>query len=194
MTGTVAGSPGVLLDRDGTLIREVGYLRRLEQVELLPRAGDAVHLLRRNGLKVAVITNQSGVARGFFDADELAKIHQEIERQLAGSGAFLDAIYYCPHHPIEGAGPYRVSCQCRKPDVGLATRAAAELKIDLARSYVVGDQSRDMELAARIGAKGIAIRAGRREGGEPTRERGFLAVADLWEAAQWIIQDLRARG
>jgi len=190
MAGARNGIPGVLADRDGTLIREVCYLSRLSQIEVLPGVPEAVQLLHQHGLKVAVITNQSGVARGFFGERELKEIHREIGRQLARSGASLDGIYYCPHHPTEGADPYRVSCECRKPNVGLAKQAARELNLDLGRSYVVGDQSSDMELATRIGAKGIRIQVEGAEKAGQRKESSSLVVKDLWEAAEWIIDDL----
>ncbi len=179
-----------LLDRDGTLIRDVAYLSRVEQIELLPRVPEAIRLLRGNGLKVAVITNQSAVARGLLSERGLQEIHRELTRLLAISGAFLDAIYYCPHHPTDGLGAYRIDCDCRKPNVGLTQRAAKELNLDLARSYVVGDQASDMELALRIGAAGILIAD--REPKSGARQRTEVAaVRDLWEAAQWILRDLR---
>ena len=182
--------PGIFVDRDGTLIKEVGYLRRLEQIEILPGVPEAIQLLRQQGLKVAVITNQSAVARGLITEGELREIHQKLSDELARHGAFLDGIYYCPHHPTEGVEPYRIVCDCRKPNVGLARRAAADLNLHIPRSYVVGDQSSDMEVASRIGAKGILIK------GETDGHQGqgagveVVAVRDFWEAAQWVIQDL----
>ncbi|MGH7772404.1 MAG: D-glycero-alpha-D-manno-heptose-1,7-bisphosphate 7-phosphatase [Candidatus Binatia bacterium] len=206
MTGSTNLTPAVFVDRDGTLIREVGYLNCVEQVEVLPRVPEAIQLLHQQGLKVAVITNQSGVARGFLREEMLEQIHDELKRQLARCGAFLDGIYYCPHHPTEGLERYRVSCECRKPNIGLAKRAEAGLNLNLSQSYVVGDQERDMELADRIGAKGILIKDARPKTGDRGRESDdktnapvlglpspVLVVQDLWEAAQWIIRDLRAK-
>lgn len=191
MTRARTTTPGVFVDRDGTLIREVGYLSRREQIEVLPRVPEAIRLLRQQGLKVAVITNQSAVARGFITEGELQQIHRELEKRLARDGAFLDGIYYCPHHPTEGKEPYRILCYCRKPNLGLAQRAAGELNLDVARSYVVGDQTSDMELAARLGTKGILIRAENSRTGSQRGGKEFLAVNDLWEAALWVVQDVR---
>jgi len=185
----VTGARGVLVDRDGTLIRDVGYLSRREQIELLPRVAEALRLLSHEGLKIIVVTNQSAIARGFLTESELRQIHGEVERELAREGAHWDGIYYCPHHPCEGEAPYRVSCQCRKPNPGLAQLAAAEFHLDLSHSYVVGDQPSDMELAAKIGAQGIRIDPQR---AEKSGSR-VVEVGDLWEAAQWIIQDLRKK-
>jgi D-glycero-D-manno-heptose 1,7-bisphosphate phosphatase len=183
-----AGAAAVLLDRDGTIIRDVVHLSRLEQVEVLPRVAEAIRLLRERGLKVAVITNQSAVGRGLLTEEELGRIHRELERRLAAAGARLDGFFYCPHHPTEALGSYRLACDCRKPNVGLARRAAAQLKLDLGRSYVVGDQATDMELAERIGARGILIQAENGRTAEP-RPAPHARVKDLWEAASWIVQD-----
>jgi D-glycero-D-manno-heptose 1,7-bisphosphate phosphatase len=182
-----AGAAAVLLDRDGTIIRDVVHLSRLEQVELLPRVAEAIRLLSDRGLKVAVITNQSAVGRGLLTEEELRRIHRELERRLVAAGARLDGFFYCPHHPTEALGSYRLACDCRKPNAGLARRAAAELKLDLGRSYVVGDQATDMELAERIGARGILIQA---QPPERAARPGRVTVKDLWQAANWIVRDL----
>ncbi len=187
METLTAGETGVLLDRDGTLIRNVGHLSRLEQVELLPRVAEAIRLLCERGLKVAVITNQSAVGRGLLTEEELRCVHRELAGRLAAAGARLDGFFYCPHHPTAALGSYRLACDCRKPNVGLARRAAAELKLDLGRSYVVGDQATDMELAERIGARGILIQA---QPPERAAEPGWVTVKDLWQAANWIVRDL----
>jgi D-glycero-D-manno-heptose 1,7-bisphosphate phosphatase len=191
VTGIGGKRRGVLVDRDGTLIREVGYLRRLDQIEILPGVPAAIHLLRQNGFRVAVVTNQSAVARGFITEVELHEIHRELERQLAGHGAFLDAIYYCPHHPTEGGAPYRIACECRKPGAGMALRAAAELDLDITRSYIVGDQATDMAMASRIGAQGILLGAGPAQSLPEGAPAGVKIFKDLWEAAQWMVGEVR---
>lgn len=184
----MGGLPGVLVDRDGTLIRDVGYLDRVEQVEILPRAAAALRLLAERGLKVAVVTNQSAVGRGLLTEADLEKIHRELLRRLAADGAAVDGVYYCPHHPTEALGGYRVACACRKPETGMARRAAADLDLDLGRSYVVGDQATDMALAAGIGARGILLAPA-----EKSAPGAAATAADLWDAAQWIVRDLRER-
>lgn len=191
MAVSSGGRPGVFLDRDGTVIRDPGYLTCSEQIEVLPRVPEALRLLRQHGLTVAVITNQSAVARGLLSERQLEEIHRDLKRRLAESGAFLDGIYYCPHHPTEGHAPYRISCECRKPNTGLVARAAAELDLELGRSYVVGDQWTDMELAFRIGAKGFLIGGDRGEGGGQKGEA--CVVVDLLEAARRIVADVHKR-
>jgi D-glycero-D-manno-heptose 1,7-bisphosphate phosphatase len=177
--------PGVLLDRDGTLIRDVGYLSRVDQIELLPQAAESLQLLRAAGLRIAIVTNQSAVGRGLLDEAALASIHRELERRLAAGGAKVDGIYYCPHHPTEAIGAYRIRCDCRKPDVGMARRAAEDLALDLSRSYVIGDKQSDMELAARIGARGILL------DGEAPEDVGYLPACNLREAARLIVDDMK---
>ncbi len=181
-----AGAPGVLVDRDGTLIRDVGHLSRIEQIEMLPRAAEALRLLRARGLKIAIVTNQSAVGRGLLDERGLDEIHRELVNRLSAAGASVDGIYYCPHHPTKGLGSYRIRCECRKPDTGMALRDAADLDLDLARSYVIGDKPSDVELAERVGARGILLDA------EIAATSG-AAVKDIWEAAERILADLEAR-
>lgn len=190
MGGAPGSRGGVLLDRDGTLVRDAGYLTLVDQIEVLPRVPEALRLLQQHGLARAVLTNQSAVARGLLSERDLSEIHREIERRLAEAGAFLDAIYYCPHHPTEGQVPYRMACACRKPNTGLAVRAAVELDLDLGHSYVVGDQWTDMELALRVGAKGFLI-TGAGEAGPP--RANAVVVRDLLEASEKIIEDFHGK-
>lgn len=186
MNGAPSKTPAVFLDRDGTLIREVGHLRRLDQMEILPRVPEAIRLLRQRGFCLVVVTNQSVVARGWLTEAELGRIHEELNARLKGEGAALDAFYYCPHHPTEGTGAYTRACDCRKPKAGLVLRAAAELGLDLPMSYLVGDQEIDMELADRVGATGVHI-AGALENGAAARSK-HIVMPDLWQAAQWIVK------
>ena len=188
--------PGVFVDRDGTLIRDVGYLNRLGQLELLPGVSEAIKMLKRQELKVAVVTNQSAVARGLLQENDLIKIHLEMKRRLATEGAILDGIYYCPHHPTEGQGPYRRICECRKPKPGLIEKASRELGLDPSRSYVVGDQIIDMQLAVTVGSKGVLIKngGGESEGrGAPVAGQdtaiALYTARDFADAAQWILRD-----
>jgi len=190
-------TPAVFVDRDGTLIREVGYLARLDQIKLLPRVPEAIRLLQSHGLKVVMVTNQSAVARQIISEQQLHQIHREIERALDQGGAYLDGLYYCPHHPTEGTYPYRVSCRCRKPQPGLVERACLDLGLDPRVSYVIGDQMSDMELAARSGARGILIESQTSRGGRSGGKRDeppFVPVADLWTAAQRIVEPHIGKG
>jgi len=183
---TLTPGAAVFLDRDGTLIREVGHLSRPEQVEILPGVGAALRALRVYGFKLVVVTNQSAVARGRLSEPELASIHDLLRDKLAAEGAFLDAIYYCPHHPTEGQGIYRVICNCRKPKTGMVDQAVSELRLNPAVSYIVGDQPTDIQLAEQVGAKGILLRDA--SAMASVEHRGDVpVVADLWHAGQWIV-------
>ena len=185
----------VFLDRDGTICEEVAYLSSPEQIRLIPGAGEAIRLLNERGIKTVVVTNQSGIARGLFSEERLVEIHQELFRQLRVDGAFLDAIYSCPHHPTEGKDPYCRPCECRKPASGLILRAASELGIDLKRSYCVGDRHADLECGRRVGTKGVLVLTGygseEKSGvGHDSGRTPSSVVPDLREAVQWILKDL----
>jgi D-glycero-D-manno-heptose 1,7-bisphosphate phosphatase len=150
----------IFLDRDGTINEEIGYMDRLEKLRLIPKAAEAIRLINASGMKTVVVTNQSGVARGIFNESLVAEIHARLAEMLRAEGAFLDGIYFCPHHPTEGRGDYLRGCECRKPSPGLLLRAAAELHLDAARSYMVGDTLKDIEAGGRAGAQGILVRTG----------------------------------
>ncbi len=181
----------VFVDRDGTLIEEVGYLDRLERVELYPWTIDAIRALNRSGFRTVMVTNQSGVARGFFTEEVVASVHEHIAALLAAGGAHIDAYYYCPHHPDGKIDRYAVRCECRKPARGLVDRAVDELQVDPAASFVIGDRWLDVELAHAVGARGILVRTGYGLT-EETRPRPGLtadAIVDNFVAAvSWILQ------
>jgi D-glycero-D-manno-heptose 1,7-bisphosphate phosphatase len=150
----------VFLDRDGTINEEVGYLDRMEKLQLIPGAAEAIRLINESGMKAVVITNQSGVARGVFDEAFVEKTHACLRDILREEGALIDAFYFCPHHPTEGRVEYLKICDCRKPAPGMLLRAAEELRIDPNHSYMVGDTLKDIEAGARAGAQGILVRTG----------------------------------
>ncbi|HEX6884924.1 MAG TPA: HAD family hydrolase [Planctomycetota bacterium] len=188
----------VFLDRDGTLVDELGFLRRAEDLRLLPGAAEGVRLFNRAGWKVVVVTNQSGIARGLLDEPTLARIHARLEQELARGGAHVDAILHCPHHPEEGAPPFRRACDCRKPAPGLILAAARRFALDLAASWTIGDSRRDLEAGARAGlAGGVLVLTGK---GVAERE-SFpanawpLTAADLPEAARIVLgEEKKVRG
>ncbi len=185
-----AKQAAVFLDRDGTLIREVNYLSEIGQIELLPTVAAGLKLLRAHGFKLLMVTNQSVVGRGLLSELGLAKIHAEIINRLAQQGATLDGIYYCPHHPTEARGEYRMVCDCRKPRTGMIESAAADFQIDPAISYVVGDQLTDFQLARAVGATGLLLGSSVVTEGEMAGEN-IPVVADLGAAAEWIVKHLR---
>jgi D-glycero-D-manno-heptose 1,7-bisphosphate phosphatase len=136
----------VFLDRDGTINVEVGYLSDLSRLRLIPGAGAAIKRLNDAGLKVVLITNQSGVARGYFPESFVLDTHALLEKMLQEQGARLDGVYYCPHHPKAGTTRYTMTCDCRKPGTGLIDRAARDLTLDVKGSFMVGDKWSDIEL------------------------------------------------
>jgi histidinol-phosphate phosphatase family protein len=181
----------VFLDRDGTLIEEVGYLDRLDRMALFPWTVDAVRCLNRAGLPVVVVTNQAGVARGFFDEPFVGETHRHLSDRLAAGGARVDGYYYCPHHPDAPLAEYRVRCDCRKPLPGMLHRAARDLAVDLTRSFIVGDRWLDIELASAVGATGILVLTGygRHEADRPKPgvTPAFIA-GSLIDAVCWILR------
>ena len=181
--------PAVFLDRDGTLIEERGYLHDPDGIALFPSTAPAIVRLRAAGFAIVVVTNQAGVARGLFDEDAVRRVHEKLDALLAPAGAAPDAYYYCPHHPEGAVAAYRVACACRKPEPGLVARAARDLGLDVARSFVVGDKWIDVELANRAGARGMLVRTGYGAFAEapPPGVRVEAVVPTLAEAADAIL-------
>jgi D-glycero-D-manno-heptose 1,7-bisphosphate phosphatase len=183
----------VFLDRDGTINEEMGYVNHIERFHLLPRVGQAIRVLNQNGWKAVVITNQSGVARGYFPESLIHEIHRKMADLLKKEGARLDGIYYCPHHPDVGDPPYRQKCRCRKPATGLIEKAVKELDLDTSASYMVGDRGVDIEFAHKVGARAILVLTGYGKGeweyfGDQWRVKPDYVAEDLFEAAQWILR------
>jgi D-glycero-D-manno-heptose 1,7-bisphosphate phosphatase len=137
----------VFMDRDGTISEEVGYVNHPSRYRVFPYSAEAVRLLNEAGWLAILITNQAGVARGYFTEEIITAVHGVLNAELEQKGARLDAIYYCAHHPTVGEPPYRFDCDCRKPRPGLIERAAREFEIDLTQSWMIGDRYSDVELA-----------------------------------------------
>jgi D-glycero-D-manno-heptose 1,7-bisphosphate phosphatase len=181
----------VFLDRDGTLIEDVGYLRSVHDLKLFPWTVDAVRALNRAGLPVVVITNQSGVARGLLTEETVDEVHRHLSMLLESGGARVDAYYYCPHHPDGSVVAYAKRCECRKPGRGLIDRAAADLGIAPAQSFVVGDKWLDVGAARAVGGRGILVRTGYGAAEEREPQHGLAAdvvVDNLIEAVSWILR------
>jgi len=184
----------VFLDRDGTLNEEVGYLDSAGKLQMIPEAFEAVRRINESGMKAVVVTNQAGVAKGLFSEKFVRDVNDRIQGLFIEYGALIDRFYYCPHHPSEGADPYRKICDCRKPEPGLLQQAAQDLDIDLARSYMIGDHLRDVETARRVGAKGILVTTG--HGADQLKTSGITAAnqpdyvaKNILEAVDWILKD-----
>ena len=178
----------VILDRDGTLIEEVGYLDSLDRIRFFPYSVDAVRQLNRAGFAVVIATNQSGVARGFFPEAFVADAHWHISGTLAAGGARIDGFYYCPHHPEAAIDAYRQVCDCRKPKPGLLLKAATELDLDLPLSFVVGDRAHDIEAGAAVGARGVLVRTGYGRRDEAASTSASAVTDNLIGAVSWILR------
>jgi len=179
----------VFLDRDGTVSEEVGYLNHISRFRLLSGAAAAIRKLNQASLPVIVVTNQSGVGRGYFPEQLVRDVHDRMNAELAEAGARLDGVYYCPHASAD-------ECECRKPKTGMLERAARELGLDLMKSFVVGDRYGDIELAKCAGARSILVRTGYGEGdlawhGKSWAHRPAFVAADLPEAVEGILKEVQ---
>jgi len=180
----------VFLDRDGTIIEEVGYLDRFDRLHVFPETVDALRVLQRAGLKLIIATNQSGIAQGLFTEAFVRELHAQLTRRLAEGGVKLDAIYYCPHHPEAKLAEYRANCECRKPLPGLIQQAARDFDLDLSRSYMIGDRWRDLRAGQTVGTAGVLVRTGYGETEEmapPAGGGADVVVDNLAAAASWIL-------
>ena len=190
------GRPAVFLDRDGTINEQMGYVNHLSRFQLLPGVARAIRSLNEAGLPVVVVTNQSGLARGYFPESLLDHVHAELHRLLAREGAHLDGLYICPHHPEAREERFRLDCDCRKPRTGLLERAAAELGLDLGRSYMVGDRWSDLRCGAAVGATTVLVLTGYGRGdaayvGPGQTVQPDHVAEDLEAAARWILDRTR---
>jgi len=185
----------VFLDRDGTINDDVGYPGCYGQAAVFPHSFDAVRKINLAGWLAVVVTNQSGVGRGYFTEDALREIHSRMTEDFAAHGARIDAIYYCPHYPLSSDPRYRRDCRCRKPRPGMGLRAARDLDIDLAGSYMVGDKVEDVAFGRAVGAVPVLVRTGYgRESERRLRAEGTPPAhvgADLLAAVDWILEDGR---
>ena len=175
---------GVFLDRDGTINEEVEYLNDPEDLRLIPGAAEAIRLLNEAGILAIVVTNQAGIGRGYFSEARVKAIHEQLAKQLAAHGACLDAIYRCPHHPDNG-------CNCRKPNPGMLVQAAQEHRIDLQRSFVVGDKLSDLDAGRRVGCRTVLVLTGygieAREHFKNSHCQPDFTAQNLLEAVKWIL-------
>lgn len=179
----------VFLDRDGTIAEEVGYLNHISRFRMFPFVGAALRRLNDAGYPVIVVSNQSGVARGYFPESLLQEVTRRMTEQLSAAGAKVDAVCYCPHAPSE-------NCSCRKPKAGMLERAAQEHAIELQRSFVVGDRYIDVELARNAQARGILVRTGYGEGELAWHAAKWpsppdFVANDLAQAVDWILRQPR---
>jgi D-glycero-D-manno-heptose 1,7-bisphosphate phosphatase len=183
----------VFLDRDGTINEDVGYPSRIDQVRIYPYAFEALRKLKDAGFAAVVVTNQSGIGRGYLTEADLAAIHRHIASEFAARGVRIDAFYYCPHYEFSDLPGYGGLCACRKPEPEMGRRAAAELGLDLERSYMIGDKIEDVRFGLAIGAKPVLVRTG--YGAESEQRLPGLGITpaavadDLRAAVDWVLAD-----
>jgi D-glycero-D-manno-heptose 1,7-bisphosphate phosphatase len=182
----------IIMDRDGTICEEVGYVNHVDRTRLLERSAAAIRRVNEAGFQTVVVTNQAGVARGYFTEVLVGDVHDRIRQLLLEQGARLDGIYYCPHHPEVGGEAYRKDCDCRKPRPGMLLRAQEEMGIDLAASYMVGDSMRDIEAGHAVGATTVLVLTGYGKGEQEHQAarwkvRPHHVAADLLDAVDWIL-------
>ena len=189
--GVESGISAVFLDRDGVIIEEIGHLRRMSEVELIPGSADAIKMLNDRSIPVIVVTNQSVIARGICSEEEVKEIHAYLSSLLMGHGAKVNRFLVCPHHPTFGTKAYRILCDCRKPNPGLLLRAAQECDLDLDRSYMIGDKETDIMSGYRAGCKTILTTTGygnySRDNWEDSSLVPDLITKDLYEAIKSIL-------
>ena len=184
--------PAVFIDRDGTISEEVGYVNHPSRFRLFSYSPEAIKKLNENHRLAILVTNQAGVARGYFSEDVILKVHEGLNKELGQQNARLDAIYYCAHHPTVGEPPYRLDCDCRKPKAGLIHRAAKDFDIDLRASWMIGDRYSDIELARNAGLHSAFVLSGYGRGEWEYQRAGWkqqpdLVCENLLEAVESII-------
>ncbi len=190
--------PAVFIDRDGTISEEVGYINHPSRFRVFPYAASAIKLLNDRGWLAVIITNQAGVARGYFLESMIETVHDNLRRELRDQGARVDAIYYCAHHPTVGEPPYRQDCECRKPKPGLVKRAAKDLDIALEQSWMIGDRYGDIELARNAGLHSALVLSGYGRGEWENqcslwKHQPDLVAENLLEAVESIIGSGKAQ-
>lgn len=184
------GKIAVFLDRDGTINIEKDYLYRIEDFEFIPGAAEAIRRLNQAGLLTIVVSNQSGVARGYFTLAQVEELHRHIHQELKKHGAWIDAFYICPHHPTEGNGEFTRECSCRKGEPGMLLQAADDLGINLSASYMVGDKIADIEAGHNAGCRSLLVRTGYGEQTLHKLQAGSVTVfPSLTEAADFILAE-----
>ena len=180
MKDQIEKRPAAFIDRDGTLVEEVNFLSRIEDLRVFPFTAEAIRLLREKGYRIVVVTNQSGIGRRIYGESEMRSIHDAMQEQLGGA---IDAFYFCPHLPWEG-------CRCRKPSLGMIEDAVTDLNIDLGRSWMIGDKKIDVETGKNAGIPSALVLTG--YGSKHVRSlesRPEVVAGDLLEAVKQIVQD-----
>jgi D-glycero-D-manno-heptose 1,7-bisphosphate phosphatase len=176
----------VFLDRDGVLIEDTGYLKNPSDIVIMPGSIEAMAALKSNGFLLIIVTNQAGIAKGFFTMDDLAAVNSRLIKIYEDNGIAIDDLYFCPHHEKGTAEPYNIKCSCRKPEPGMVLRGVEKFNIDTGKSFMVGDKDSDILLARNSGLKSFYIRNPMYKHDENVAPDFY--VKDLKEAAEIIIK------
>ncbi len=186
----------VFLDRDGVITEEPPYYaHKIDQLELIPKSAEAIKLLNESGFKVIVVSNQSGVARGYYQEKDIEIYNRAMKRKLEEKNAYIDAIYYCPHYSEATIEKYKIDCECRKPKPGMLKRAERDLKLDLKCSFLIGDKMSDIEAGYRAGCKTLLVLTGQGNGeskkiSEMDIKPNYISK-DLFTAIQIISENMK---
>ena len=186
-------TPAVFLDRDGTVCQEVGYLKVVENLSLIPGSAQAIRIILDHGYKPIIISNQSGIARNYMSVENVNMINKKLQEMLAEKNAPVEHVFYCPHHP-KGNPPYNINCDCRKPASGLLLQAASENNLNISKSIMIGDKYTDVETGHRLNIPGILVQTGFGMGeiekykNTWNKAPDYIAV-DLLDAVNWWFND-----
>jgi len=177
------------LDRDGVIIEEVNYLSSPDQVKVFPEAIEALKLLRDNNYKIIIVTNQAGVARGYFKLTDISLVHDKIDEILSRHNLSIDSYYYCPHHPKGSVPEYSIECNCRKPMPGMLLEAIDDHNINISKSFLIGDKMSDINAGKNVNCPGILVKTG--HGSEYVKEatiNNIIIKDNILEAVEFMVR------
>ena len=184
-----AKSKACFLDRDGVVIEEKNYLATIEDIVIFNETYEALKLLRANGFKIIVVTNQGGVARGYYNENAVNAVHKEIDRKLSLKDLSIDAYYYCLHHPEGKVEKYSIECDCRKPAPGMLLQAVKDFDIDLSKTFMIGDKMSDVKAAENAGCLGILVTTGHgKKHQDKALRKGVIVKENILEAVKYCLE------
>lgn len=186
-------TPVIFLDRDGTINEEVNYLYKPEQLHILPGVPQAIRLFREAGYRIVVVTNQAGIARGYYQEQDVKRLHRYLNEKLKESQAGIDAFYFCPHHPVHGIGAYLTECRCRKPGIGMFEQAQADCPVAREQSWMIGDKALDMQAGRAFGVRTVLVGTGYGSSEKEEADYDFFAET-LMDAATAIVGGAESQG
>lgn len=177
----------IFLDRDGTIIRDKGYVHKKEDLEFIIGAASAIKKLSQQNYSIIVVTQQSGIGQGYFTEEQYHEFNEHFLNKLTEQNAKVDAVYFCAHHPTKGIGQYLKNCECRKPKTGMIMRAQAEHNIDLSKSWVIGDKTSDVKMGENAGCRAILVQTGKAGQDGEFKISPTYQAKDLLDAARFIL-------